>query len=113
MTSWLGELLELSRVGDRGERLREVCRSLRGLGFSNSELSGFSGGVYPMSSINRWTAGVKVTSSAEKDELMSELRGFVEGGHNVSDIKACKEADSLLRGEGLDFERCIKLAGEL
>jgi flagellar biosynthesis chaperone FliJ len=113
MMSWLGEFLELSRVGDRGERLQEVCRVLRGLGFSNSELSSFSSGVYPTSSINRWTSGVKVTSSAEKDELMSELRGFVEGGHKVSDIEACKKADSLLRGKGLDFERSIKLAADL
>ena len=113
MMSWLGELLESSRVGDRGERLQEVCRALRGLGFSNNELSAFSGGVYPTSSINRWTKGVKVTSSTEKDELMSELRSFVEGGHKVSDIETCKKADSLLRAKGLDFERSIKLAGDL
>jgi hypothetical protein len=113
MMSWLGELLAYSKSGDRDERLEEVCKSLRGLGFSNSELSGFSSGVYPTSSINRWTAGVKVTSSTEKDELMLELRGFVEGGHSVSDIDACKKADTLLRGKGLDFERCIKLTEEL
>ena len=66
MMSWLGELLESSRVGDRGERLQEVCRALRGLGFSNNELSAFSGGVYPMSSINRWTKGVKVRAALRR-----------------------------------------------
>ncbi len=113
MMSWLGELLTYSKSGDRDERLEEVCKSLRGIGFSNRELSDFSGGVYPTASINRWTAGVKVTSSTEKDLLMSELRSFVEGGHKVSDIETYKKADTLLHGKGLDFERSIKLAEEL
>lgn len=110
--SWLGEFLELAKVGDRGERLQEVCKSLRGLGFSNSELSSLSGGVYPTSSVNRWTKGVEVTSSVEKDELMSELQGLVEGQHSVEDIKTFKKADTLLRGKPLNFERLVGLAEE-
>jgi hypothetical protein len=109
MMSWLGELLELSKSDDRGDRVQTVCKALRGLGFSNNELSAFSGGIFPTASINRWTRGVKVTSSEEKDRLMTELRSFVSDGFKVEDIEACKKADELLKDKDLDFEKCIKL----
>jgi hypothetical protein len=42
MLSWLGQLLELSKSKDRGDGTKEVCKALRGIGFSNNELSSFS-----------------------------------------------------------------------
>jgi len=113
MMSWLGEFLELARLHERGEKVEKVCESLRRLGFSNSELSSLSGTEYPTSSINRWTKGVTVTSSVEKDELMSELRGFVEGGHRVGDLEDYKKAESLLGKKGVSLERIIGFVEEV
>ena len=86
-----GELLELSRVAERSEAEREcveeLCRLLRGAGYSNQWIEDFTGGWLLSGSIKKWTRGVEVRDTSGRDELMSELRAFVEGGHNVSDLR--------------------------
>jgi hypothetical protein len=117
VSGWLGELLQLSRVAKRSEaerkRVEELCQSLRGAGYTNQWLEEFTGGRLPSGSIKRWTRGVEVRDTSGKDELMGELRAFVEGGHKVSDLGGYADAKKTLDGVPITFAQCSAFVANL
>ncbi len=114
---WLGELLQLSRVENRSEaereRVEELCRLLRGAGYTNQWLENFTGGRLPSGSIKRWTRGVEVRDTSGKDELRGELRAFVGGGHKVSDLSGYADAKKSIGGVPMTFTQCAVFADNL
>ena len=98
VSGWLGELLRLSRTNNRSEedrgRVEALCRLLREAGYTNQWLEDFTEGGLPSGSVKRWTRGVEVSDTSGRDELMGELRAFVEGGHKVSDLVGYADAKS-------------------
>ena len=117
VSGWLGELLQLSRVAKRSEaergRVEELCRLLRGAGHTNQWLEEFTEGRLRVGSIKRWTRSVEVGDTSGKDELMSELRAFVEGGHKVSDLSAYDDAKKVINGVPITFAQCAAFAANL
>ena len=117
VSGWLGELLQLSRVENRSEaerkRVEELCRLLRGAGYTNQWLEDFTKGRLPSGSIKRWTRGVEVRDTSGKDELMGELRAFVEAGHRVSDLGGYADAKKTLDGVPMTFAQCVAFVGNL
>ena len=110
VSSWLGELLKLSKVEKRSEaergRLEELCRLLRGVGYTNQWIEEFTEGRLPSGSIKRWTRGVEVKDTSGKDELMSELRAFVDRGYKVSDLGEYADAKKSLDDLPMTFAQC-------
>ncbi len=117
VSGWLAELHKLSGTKKRSEaernRVEELCRSLRGAGYTNQWLEDYTGGRLPSGSIKRWTRGVGVRESSGRDELMGELRAFVEGGHRVSDLGGYRDAKKSLDGVPMTFTQCTAFAANL
>jgi hypothetical protein len=117
VSGWLGELLQLSRTKKRSEAERghveELCRLLRGVGYTNQWLEDFTEGGLPSGSVKRWTRGVEVSDTSGRDELMGELRAFVEGGHKVSDLVGYADAKKCLDGVPMTFAQCTAFVTNL
>ena len=117
VSSWLGELLKLSKVEKRSEaergRLEELCRLLRGVGYTNQWIEEFTEGRLPSGSIKRWTRGVELKDTSGKDALMGELRAFVDSGNKVSDLGAYAEAKKSLDSLPMTFAQCSVFVGNL
>ncbi len=86
---------------------------LRGAGYTNQWLEDFTEGRLPSGSIKRWTRGIEVRDTSGKDELMGELRAFVEGGQRVSDLSGYAEAKKTLDLVPMTFAQCEKFVGNL
>jgi hypothetical protein len=95
------------------DHVEELCRLLRGAGYTNKWLEDFTKGRLPSGSIKRWTRGVEVRDTSGKDELMGELRAFVEGGHKVSDISAYMDAKRTIDGVPITFAQCATFGANL
>ena len=117
VNGWLGELLGLSKIEKRskqdGDRVEELCRLLRGAGYTNQWLQDFTEGRLRSGSIKRWTLGVEVRDTSGKDDLMGELRAFVESGHNVSDLDAYVDAKKAIDIVPISFAACATFAANL
>jgi hypothetical protein len=117
VSGWLGELLQLSKVENRSdiekERVGELCRLLRGAGYASQWLEDFTEGKLRLGNIKRWTKGVEVSDVSGKDELMGELRSFVESGHRVSDLSGYADAKKALESLPMTFVQCAGFVGNL
>ena len=117
VSGWLGELLQRSRAENRfeaeRERVEELCRLLRGAGFTNQWLEEFTEGRLHSGSIKRWTRGVEVRDTSGKDELMGELMAFVEGGHRVSDLSGYADAKKSIDSVPISFAQCALFVANL
>jgi hypothetical protein len=56
---------------------------------------------------------VEVRDASGKDELMGELRAFVEGGHKVSDLSAYADARKSIDSVPITFAQCTTFAANL
>lgn len=83
-------------------------RKLRAHGFSNHDLEVILGGVWKEATIKRYTRGVKIVDTIERDEIMQTITELAARGIVHDDVQQTLEINRQLEKEGLTQEKIIQ-----
>ncbi len=115
--SALGKLLELAGLprlsaDQRGEAV-SLTRELRGLGFTNRNVEVLVGGRWKEATIKKYTRGVKVVSTEERDLVLKTFSSFVAAGKTLQDVEEYLAISGLLESHLMKLETVIEFISGL
>lgn len=111
------ELRDLIRIpklsGPQREEAKMLMRELRKYGFTNADISVIIDGRWKTPTIKKFTRGVKIVSTDERDKLLRLLSDFASEGKSLQDLGEHREYKILLDSLGVDQEILAKFLSEI
>ena len=108
LSSTLGSLLELARIPVLSRRQRDdavsLMKELRREGFTNRDLAVLVGNRWKEPTIKKFTRGVKVRSTAERDVVLETFSRFTSAGKTLKDVEDYLAVSNHLDSQQLSFE---------
>ena len=108
LSSTLGSLLELARIPVLSRRQRDdavsLMKELRREGFTNRDLAVLVGNRWKEPTIKKFTRGVKVRSTAERDVVLETFSRFTSAGKTLEDVEDYLSVKNHLDSQDLSFE---------
>ena len=108
LSSTLGSLLELARIPVLSRRQRDdavsLMKELRREGFTNRDLAVLVGNRWKEPTIKKFTRGVKVRSTAERDVVLETFSRFTSAGKTLQDVEDYLAVNNQLDSQQLSFE---------
>jgi len=110
---------ELRRLGEKKplqpkilSRAKEIMRTLRTMGFTNSEVSELSQGGWSEVTIKQYTSGTTVADPSPKLDVMKRLTQLIEKGLTVDDVETTISMKANLDAKEVSFEGISSLLAE-
>ena len=88
-------------------------RELRGFGFTNRDVEVLVGGRWKEATIKRYTRGVKVGSTEERDLVLETYSSFVAAGRTLEDVEGYLAVDNLLESQRVSLETIVQFISGL
>ena len=109
--STLSKLLELASLPRRSASQRDEAvsfmKELRGHGFTNRDVEVLVGGRWKEATIKRYTRGVKVGSTEERDLVLETYSSFVAAGKTLQDVEGYLVVNNLLESQQVSLETIV------
>jgi hypothetical protein len=109
--STFSKLLELASLPRRSDSQREEAvsfmKELRGHGFTNRDVEVLVGGRWKEATIKRYTRGVKVGSTEERDLVLETYSRFVDAGKTLQDVEDYLTVNNLLDSKQVSLETIV------
>lgn len=115
--STLSKLLELASLPRRSASQRDEAvsfmKELREHGFTNRDVEVLVGGRWKEATIKRYTRGVKVGSTEERDLVLETYSSFVAAGRTLEDVEGYLAVDNLLESQRVSLETIVQFISGL
>jgi hypothetical protein len=112
LDSTLSELLEIAKIPNISKTKRDeaivLMKELRRKGFTNREIEILAVGRWKESTIKKYTRGMKVTSTTERDKVLETFRDFIAAGKTSQDVEGYLKTDKMLKTYDLKLEIVVK-----
>lgn len=104
----IAKLQELSKIHplSSSQRARAITlmKKVRSHGFSNRDVEVFVDGRWKVATIKKYTRGVKVRTTEERDRVLETFSRFVASGKTLEDVENYVVSDERLRAYGVSLE---------
>jgi hypothetical protein len=86
------------------EKAKGWMRELRGLGFTNREVSQLTRGRWSESTVKKYTRGTSLKSSDVKDRALSMVTELAEADKTVKDVEGYHQFNQIVEGSGVNLQ---------
>jgi DNA-binding transcriptional MerR regulator len=105
-------LSKLNELGEQGRRLSgskrdeaiSLIQELKSKGFKNRDIAVMTGRRWSEATVKKYTTGVKIVSTEERDKVLETFSTFVKEGKTIQEVEDYLERDKYLNSIGLTFE---------